>query len=178
MHVIDRCNLARREHMGAVAMGMAGALWGIAGFLLLLGVAAARLSIPARAAFAYPFHWYHWLFLALVLVFFAYVKGHRAFQKGLSGMVVQRALALRRNPSVIRVTLAPLLCMGFFGAGFRIQTQMIALTAGMIAFVFLIRLIPQPWRGILDLGLVIAFGWGFLSALIMGAMAFLGRRKA
>jgi hypothetical protein len=46
------------------------------------------------------------------------------------------------------------------------------------ALVFLIRLIPQPWRGILDLGLVTAFGWGFLSALIMGAMAVLGRQEA
>jgi hypothetical protein len=91
--------------------------------------------------------------------------------------VVQRALALRRDPGAVRVILAPLHCMGFFGAGLRTQTQMIALTAAMIAFVFLIRLTPQPWRGILDLGLVIAFAWGFISALIMGALAVSGRDK-
>jgi hypothetical protein len=161
--------------MRAGAMGMAGVLWGIAGFLLLLGVAAARLTIPARAAISYPFYWYHWLFLALVLVFFGYVKGYRAFQKGLSRRVVQRALALRKDPCTVRVVLAPLHCMGFFGAGFRTQAQMIALTVGMIAFVYILRLIPQPWRGILDLGLVIAFTWGLLSALIIGAMAVSGR---
>ncbi len=157
-------------------MGIAGALWGIAGFLLLLGVAAARLITPVTIAFSYPMHWYHWLFLAIVLVFFAYVKGHRAFQRELSRRVVERALALRRNASLVRVLLAPLYCMGFLGTGHRARWTMIALTGGMIAFIFMVRLIPQPWRGILDLGLVIAFAWGFLSALILGAIAVSGRR--
>jgi hypothetical protein len=133
---------------------------------MLLGFAIFRLATPATETFSHPLRLYHWLVLAVVLVFFTYLKGYRAFQRRLSRRVVERALSLKDDPGIARVILAPAYCMGFFGVDSRMQRAMVGLTAGMICFVFIIRLIPQPWRGIVDLGLVLAFAWGFTATLV------------
>ena len=157
-------------------MGLAGAIWGIAGFLLLLGFAVMRLVAPAMDVFSTPMLWYHWLFLALMLLSFLYVKGYLAFQRGLSRRVVERAFSMREDPRAFRVLLAPLYCMGYFGAGSKRQWIMIGVTAAMLAFILIVRLIPEPWRGIMDLGLVLAFAWGFVATVIHSLGAAPGRR--
>jgi uncharacterized membrane protein len=137
----------------------------VAGFLTLLGFAVYRLATPAVEAFSYDFLWYHWLVLAGIVVFFAYVKAYRAFQKGLSRQVVKRAQALNLRPGALTALLAPFYCMGFFGAGRKRQWAMIILTVAMVGLIFAVRLINQPWRGMIDLGLVIAFAWGFAATV-------------
>jgi len=134
--------------------------------MLLLGFAAWRLIAPAREAFSYSFAWYHWVSFAAIAFFFLYVKGYRAFHKGLSRRVVVRARHIKAEPGTARVLLAPLYCMGFFGSGLRTGLMMTGLTAAMVGFIFLVRLLQQPWRGIVDLGLVGAFAWGFIAAAV------------
>jgi hypothetical protein len=147
-------------------MGFVGAVWGVAGFLLLLGFAIFRLATPAIEMFSHPLRWYHWLVLAGVISFFLYVKGYRAFQRGLSGRVVSRALSIKAHPDLLKVTLAPIYCMGYFGAGLRKPVAMICLTLAMVALILVFRYIHQPWRGIIDLGVVVAFAWGFIATII------------
>jgi hypothetical protein len=137
----------------------------VAGFLALLGLAVYRLATPAVEAFSYDLSWYHWLALAGIVGSFAYVKGYRAFQRRLSRQVVKRAQALNAGPGALKGLLAPVYCMGFFGAGRKRQWVMIILTVAMVGLIFAVRLINQPWRGMIDLGLSIAFAWGFAATI-------------
>jgi hypothetical protein len=147
-------------------MGLIGAVWGVGGFLALLGFAILRLLAPALDTFSHPLLWYHWLALAGVTALLLYLKGYRAFQRGLTRRVVSRALSLRARPDVLRVLLAPVYCMGYFGAGVRKQVTMILLTLAMVGLILVFSRIDQPWRGIVDFGLVAAFAWAFAATVI------------
>jgi hypothetical protein len=41
-----------------------------------------------------------------------------------------------------------------------------ALTAGVVAIVLVYRALPQPWRGILDAGVVVGLLWGLVATLL------------
>jgi hypothetical protein len=83
----------------------------------------------------------------------AYAKAYRGFQKGLSPRVAARARYLTDNPTVTRVVLAPLYCLGYFDTRRRKQTSMITLIFTMAGLILLVRLLEQPWRGIIDSGI-------------------------
>lgn len=139
---------------------------------MLLGSAIYRLSFLAFDAFSYDFFWYHWVFLALITLFMAYAEGFRAFQQGFSPRVAARARYLRDNPRVVHIILAPLFCMGFFHATRRRQITSISVTAGIIFLVIMVRLLPQPWRGIIDGSVIIGLAWGLVSLFIFSIKAF------
>jgi hypothetical protein len=153
-------------------MGMLGSLWGLAGVTLLLGSAVYRLTPLAVEALTYDMLWYHWAFLAIVLVFMAYAEGYRAFQQGFSPRVAARARYLRTHRNMLHSLLAPLFCMGYFHAPKRRRVTSISVTAGIIALVILVRLLPQPWRGIVDAGVVVGLAWGLISLLLFAVQAF------
>lgn len=150
----------------------AGALWGVAGVLALLGSAVYRLSFPARDAFSHDLSGYHWFSFALIAFFMAYAEGFRAFQQGFSPRVAARAGYLRDNPRLVHVIFAPLFCMGFFHATRRRQVTSISVTVGIVLLVLMVRLLPQPWRGIIDAGVIIGLAWGFVSLFIFSIKAF------
>ena len=150
----------------------AGAYWGIAGVLLLLGSAICRLTPLAIDAFSYDWAWYHWLSSTFLIFFMAYAEGYRAFQKGFSPRVAARARYLRDHRNMLHTVLAPLFCMAYFHAPKRRQITSISVTAGIIILVILVRLLDQPWRGIIDGSVVIGLAWGFLSLLVFGYQAF------
>jgi len=158
---------------GAEIIGILGAFWGLAGVSLLLGSAVYRLSLLAIDAFSYTLHWHHWLALAAIVLFMAYSEGYRAFQKGFSPRVVARARYLKLHPQPLHAALAPLFCMGFLHATKRRQITSISVTAGIIVLVLLVRLLPQPWRGIVDAGVVVGLMWGLISLGVFALRAFL-----
>jgi DMSO/TMAO reductase YedYZ heme-binding membrane subunit len=41
-----------------------------------------------------------------------------------------------------------------------------------VILVLLVRLIQQPWRGIIDLGVVVGLAWGLISLLVFSVLAF------
>ena len=156
--------------------GIVRALWGLAGVILLLGSAVYRLTPLAVEAWSYELHWYHWTFLALVLLFMAYAEGYRAFQKGFSPRVAARARYLRTHRNVLHAFLAPLFCMGYFHAPKRRRVTSISVTAGIIVLIILVRLLPQPWRGMVDAGVVVGLAWGMISLILFGYQALIGER--
>ncbi len=139
---------------------------------MLLGSAVYRLFFLALDALSYDFFWYHWVSFALIALFMAYAEGFRAFQQGFSPRVAARARYLRDNPRISHVIFAPLFCMGFFHATRRRQVTSISVTIGIILLVILVRLLPQPWRGIIDAGVVIGLAWGIVSLFIFSFKAF------
>lgn len=65
----------------------------------------------------------------------------------------------------MRVLLAPLFCMGFFGATRRVLIAawvVLIMVAGLVA---LVRALDQPWRGIVDAGVVVGLGWGLVTLI-------------
>jgi len=153
-------------------IGLFGAIWGIAGFILLLIYTLFRLTPIAVESFSYPFMWFHWLVLIVNTALMAYYEGYRGFQKGFSPRVAARARYLRNHPTLLDVVLAPLFCMGYFHATKRRKIATIILTITIVVLIIIIRQFNQPWRGIIDVGVVVGLGWGLVSVVIFSIIAF------
>jgi hypothetical protein len=153
--------------------GLIGVIWGFIGVIGFLGYAVIRLSPLAMDALAYPLLWYHWLALTGIVVFMAYSEGYRGFQQAFSPRTVARALYLYHHPTTLRVWLAPLFCMGYFHIIKRRQILIIGLTVSIIVLIILVRLLSQPWRGIVDAGVVVGLTWGWVSLILLAGKALL-----
>lgn len=137
--------------------------WGIGGVLLLLMFAIIRLAPMALELENSPMTSLHWLALVFSVIYMAYAEGYKGFHLGFAPRVVVRARYLADNPRPLHVLLAPLFCMGYIYATRRRQLLSFALTVMIICFVLIVRSIPQPWRGIVDAGVVVGLGLGVLS---------------
>lgn len=155
--------------------GRAGFIWGIGGISLLFGSALFRLYPHAGELWDLPFKWIHWVALTASLSFFGYAKGYKVLHLRFSPRVVARALYLKNNPTVIRVLFAPLFCMGYFHAPRKRKIVSYCLTAMIIGLIILVRQLDQPWRGIVDAGVVFGLGWGLVSVWIFSFKAFFGK---
>ncbi len=145
--------------------GIIGSLWGVAGVLLLLGAAVYRLGIRAAEAFAIPWTPLQWVVFIAVLGVMAYSEGYRGFYRSFSPRVAARARHLRDHPVLGHVVFAPLFCMGYIHATRRRQMISLLMTIGIIGLVLLVRLLSQPWRGIVDAGVVVGLACGIVSVL-------------
>ena len=105
----------------------------------------------------------HWLALVFSVIYMAYAEGYKGFHLGFAPRVVVRARYLADNPRPLHVLLAPLFCMGYIYATRKRQILSFALTTMIICFVLIARSMPQPWRGIVDAGVVVGLGLGVLS---------------
>lgn len=165
---------ARRTKAAGWAGGLAAA-WGLGGVLAILVYAVIRLAGRFLDAFAEPFSEIQWAVLVVNTVFMAYSEGYRGFQQSFAPRVVARAWTLVEQPTPLRAGLAPLFCMGFFHATRRRLIATYVLFFGVLVLILLIRLLPQPWRGILDFGVVVGLSWGILSILAFALKALRGR---
>ena len=153
-------------------LGYIAVIWGIGGICLLLGSAIYRLSIIGFQTFDYSLDWYHWLALAVSIAFMGFAEGYRGFQKAWSPRVAARIHYLSQNASPLRILLAPLFCMGFFDIARKRMIVTYCLTFGIIGMVLLVHQLDQPWRGIVDLGVVTGLAWGLTSLLLFTCKAF------
>ncbi|NNE92728.1 MAG: hypothetical protein HKN23_13860 [Verrucomicrobiales bacterium] len=147
-------------------------IWGLAGVLFLLGYAIFRLTPRAKTALVdYDLSVLQWIVLVVWVIFMLIGEGYRGFQKKFSPRTAARVRYLRDNPSPLRTLLAPLFCMGYFHATKKTRIVSICLTLGIILLVVLVSFAPQPWRGIIDLGVVLGLTWGIISLLIFTVQA-------
>jgi hypothetical protein len=152
------------------------AAWGVLGFAAVLVNAIVRLAPVAwepiaerslsSAQVALYVGWVVWMW---------YTEGYRAFQQQLSPRMVRRALHLARNPVAYRVALAPLFCMGLFHATRRRLVVAWAVLFGIVGLVVAVRQLSQPWRGLVDGGVVVGLGWGLAALLVTFGLAIAGR---
>lgn len=159
-------------------LGLFATIWALAGVLLLLGQAIVRLSLIGVAALQAPLDWYHWVALAGWVLFMALAEGYRGFQKGFSPRVAARVVYLYHHPTPLRVALAPLFCMGYFDIERRRQIVVVSVTLMVIGFIVVAHFLSQPWRGILDIGVVVGLLWGVIALLVFTVRAFTGRLDA
>lgn len=153
-------------------MGILAAFWGLIGIFLIIGGAIYRLTPIGLEAFTQPLHWYHWLFSCGWILFMAYSEGYRGFQKGFSPRVAARVAYLHQHPTPLRLLLAPLFCMGYFHIERRRQIITFIITLLIISVVQIVHQFAQPWRGIVDLGVVIGLAWGLIALWVFTYQAF------
>lgn len=152
--------------------GLLGAAWGIFGLSLLLLGAIVRLGEISWDIVNYQLTWYHWAIAIANILFMAYTEGYKGFQLKFSPRFAARCLYLRHNPKVLHTLLAPLFCMGFFYTTRRRMVATLVLTLVIIGFIKIAHMLTQPWRGILDAGVVVGLTWGLISVYYYLLQAF------
>jgi hypothetical protein len=159
----------------ANAAAALGAAWGVIGVAALLGHALWRLVPIAVDGLRGPLPAWAWLATAGWLGFMAYFEGYRGFQLGFAPRVVARAAEVARDPRPLRLALAPLYCMSLFAAPRRRLVVSWSLVATIVALVVGISRLGQPWRGVVDAGVVVGLGWGFVALGVHAVRQFLRR---
>lgn len=161
-------------------LGYAAIVWGLVGVLLLLLRAIVGLTPIAYAAVTGgELSVLQWVLLGAWVIFMAYAEGYKGFQLRFSPFVGARALELKARPTWVRAILAPAFCLGLFDATRRRMIVSWSVLLGVTALVVLVRLLDQPWRGIVDAGVVVGLSWGTLSLLgSVGAALVTGRPAA
>ena len=153
------------------------AAWGVFGVAALLANATYRLAPRAAEAMTWEEGLTTWQIAVTVtwLVFNLYAEGYRAFHQRFCPRVIARARYLATNPTRLRVIFAPFFCMALFHATRRAKIAAWIVMFMVIALVIIIRQVPQPWRGIIDVGVVAALAWGLTSLLYYAFLAAMGR---
>lgn len=154
--------------------GMVGALWGVVGVSLLFGSALYRLYPSVLGLERIDFVGRGRMALGVALLLAGCFKGHQVFHCRFSPRIAARALYLRQNPSGVRVILAPLFCLGYFHATRRRKIFSYGLLVLVVGLVFLVHLLAQPWRGMIDASVMLALGWGLISIWLFTFRAFFG----
>jgi uncharacterized membrane-anchored protein YitT (DUF2179 family) len=144
-------------------LGRIGFFWGAIGVIGLLLTSVVRLSDIALEFLLYPAQIWHYGALALWVVFMAYSEGYKGFQQSFSPRVAARLLWLRHNPKPWLVLLAPLFAMGFIYASKKRTLVSFTILLMVLVFIFIALNLPQPWRPILDAGVVMGLLWGMVA---------------
>lgn len=154
----------------------AAAVWGVGGFLALLAHALWGLTPlalePVRDG---SLSGVQMALYGLWVLFMAYSEGYRGFQKQFAPRMAVRAMHLTREPRPVLVVLAPIFCMGLIHATRKRLIVSWSLLIGIVLLVLLVRSLSQPWRGIIDGGVVVGLAWGALAVLWYFVRALLGQ---
>lgn len=145
------------------------AVWGIAGVVAVLAQAIHRLFPFALELVDRELGALELAILAGWLAMSVYAEGVRGFHRQFAPRVIARAQHLSAHPRPLHVAIAPLYCMGLFHATRKRLVISWVLTLSIIATVMFVRQLQQPWRGIIDAGVVVGLGIGLVSiAYFMG----------
>lgn len=144
------------------------AAWCVAGVVALVGRAIVSLTpIALEPLLASSLTGLQWGLLVGWVAMNAYAEGYRGFHRSFSPRVIERAFHLGRNPTPLRVLLGAPYAIGWFAAPRRVFITAWVVTFGIIGLVVSVRYLSQPWRGILDAGVVVGLGLGLLSLVVL-----------
>lgn len=152
-------------------IGIFAVAWGAGGLIGLLLFAVVRLSSVVFDGLEAPWQWQHIAVAAANAIFMAWSEGYRGFQQSFSPRCAARAKWLLAQPSWRRTVLAPLFVMGYFATSRKRKIVVYSLTLGILAAIWIIHALPQPWRAALDIGVVLGLTWGIVSFLVALAAA-------
>jgi len=145
------------------AIGRVAFLWGVLGVIVLVAQPLFRLTPLVIEAIEGGLTATQWVVLGAWVAINAHAEGYRGFHCRFSPRVVARAAYLREHPRPLWVVLAPFFCMSLFHASRRGLWVARLLVVGIVLLVLAIRTLDQPWRGIVDAGVVAGLGLGLLS---------------
>ena len=150
-----------------------GYYWGVLGVTAVIASAVYRLTPRVLVLDPAMFGWPHWTLLLLFTPYMAYAEGYKGFHLNFAPRVVARALYLRDQGRFWHILFAPLFCMGFIHATPRRRLISVLVTGGIVLLVLLVSQAPQPWRGLIDAGVVTGLALGIASLLWYGSRAAL-----
>ena len=162
------------------ARGMTGAelarvSWGVFGVVAILVDAIVRVLPLALAPLAGgELGFAGGLAYLLSVLALGYCEGYRGFARSFSPRVVARALATRQAGGWLALA-APLVAMGLMHATRRRLIASWCLVAMIVAFILMLRVLPQPWRGAVDAGVVVGLSWGVVATVASFIAALRGR---
>ena len=131
-----------------------------------------RIVPLGLGAYQFSFTTWHWVLLWTWVPAMMWAEGYRGFHQSFSPMFAARARYLAENPRTLHVVLAPLFCLGLFHATRRRIVSSSVLVVGIAILVILVRMLEQPTRGIIDLGVVMGLSIGIVSMVIWTIRAF------
>jgi hypothetical protein len=99
----------------------------------------------------------------------AWLEGYRGFQKRFVPQALDRAFSIDPK-SKLEVVLAPLKVLGVWRTERKVMRRAWIMVAGISLLVLAVKQLPQPWRGVIDAGVVVGLGWG-TAALLVGLVA-------
>jgi hypothetical protein len=146
--------------------------WGAGGVVLSLLDAIVRLSRHAIEGIAHGMLSGSQLLFTLVwTVVIVYSEGYRAFGSVLAPRMAARLLHLSEHGTWLYRVLAPLYALSLLDAPARRRWSAWMMLLGIVTIVLIVRKLPQPWRGSVDAGVVIALAWGTVAIVLECARA-------
>jgi len=142
-----------------------GYYWGLLGVFAFIASAVFRLTPRMLEALQQPLGFWHWLVLLGFTPYMAWAEGYKGFHRNFSPRILVRALHLRDSTTWWHGVLAPLFCMGYIHATARRRLVSVLVTSGIVVLVLIVSRAPQPWRGIIDTGVVTGLVLGLASLL-------------
>ncbi len=134
-------------------------LYGLVGIAILLLVSIIRLSVPALEGLRNIDSVLHISFLIMWSVFMYFSEGNDGFKKRFVPRVIARASTIGQKSLGIKL-IAPLYCMSLISdTRKQMLKSYIAITL-IVCAVIAVRTLPQPWRGIIDSGVIIGLATG------------------
>lgn len=156
-----------------IARNVVTAAWGAFGVAGICLFAIWRLTPYAVEAVGMPLTPLQWVALVANVILMAWSEGYRGFQVKFSPRAAARALYMYRTPLPLGTRLmAPLFCFGYFRANRRTRLVTWIGTIGIVILVLLVQQLAQPWRGIIDAGVVVGLTWGVITLFINYMKAF------
>lgn len=165
MNTIDQTDKPDRWSGSDVAI----ASWAVLGFAALLTRAIIGLTPLAIDGLHHPgeLSWPHWLFLAVWIPWMAWAEGYKGFTLRLAPRLVGRAWHLARHRRILHIVLAPFFAVGYFHADKRTLISRYVLTTAIVGMIIGVRFLAQPWRGLVDAGVLLGLAWGVVSILVL-----------
>lgn len=150
-------------------------LWAISGVSLILFQAIWKLfplvmQLYTEHTLSIP----QWFFLSIWVAFMGYTEGYRGFQKAFCPRVVARAWTLHTQAPFLHLLLAPLYSMGYFYATRKRKIVAWSITTGIVGIVLFVKILPAPYRNIIDAGVVVGLTYGLTTLLVFTAQALFG----
>ncbi len=136
-------------------MRLLGYYWGVIGVIGIIASAVFKLLPRIIELGNYPFAIQHWLVLLVFTPYMAYAEGYKGFYLNLAPRVQARALYLRDAGGPLLALTAPLFCMGYFYATRRRMLTSWIVSLSIVLLVAIVSRVPQPWRGVIDVGVVV-----------------------
>jgi len=167
-------SLGNRNHT-MKAFRLIVALWGILGISLSLMKSFPRLTPKITEAFNMEFSPMHWITFIGFTFFMLYFEGYKGFQLKYSPRTAARVKYLRDHPHWLRDIFAPIFCMGYFHANRKTKIKAYAVTFIVILMIIGISYVPQPWRGIMDVGVILGLSYGIVAFWVFSYRALTGK---
>lgn len=139
--------------------------WGVIGCMLLISSGVYRV-VPHAIEPVWPEYSLRPFELVLYVGFIgfqAWAEGYRGFQKGVVPRILARAQWLTDHPERVHPIVAPLFVTGLFGMQRRALIVRYVFIVLIIGVIVAMKFVPQPWRGIVDGGVVIGLAWGVVA---------------